>query len=334
MKNPTIFLIFSVLFFSIDSLAQGAGSGIVPVLKTAARYDGSENFTVGKIKGTVKTKAVYLPKPLYPDAARRSGAEGTVRVQISIDEEGNVTNAAALSGNLLLTEVAEGAARRSKFRILRDTNGQAIKAAGVMVYSFEIKKAGWSKIGYDLNLLKQMPVSMISIPAISKAIDPQWTTEKELFAKLEEIRQGSPDPPERPFPVFVSSGVSKYPNEIAVQSKTMVVTLPQQATADQAAIVQNLISGLRGRLANDELSSWQFDLGLNLGDAFQRYRDPRQRGEAARIVTEFIESRPKSTSAEMLEALQSLLVNFGQESRAVNNSDEILRAMNLIFKAR
>lgn len=334
MKNPTVFLILSVLFFSIDGLAQGAGSGIVPVLKTAVRYDGSEKFTVGEVNGTVKTKAVYLPKPLYPDEARRAGVEGTVRVQISIDEQGNVTNAVSLSGSVLLTGVAEGAARRSKFRILRDTTGQAIKAAGVMVYSFEIKKAGWSKIGYDLNLLKQMPVSMISIPAISKAIDPGWTIEKELFAKLEEIRQGAPDPPEKPFPVFVSSGVNKYPNEIAVQSQTMVVTPPQRATPDQAVIVQNLISGLRGRLANDELSSWQFDLGLNLGDAFQSYRDPRQRGEAARIVTGFIEIRPKSASVEVLEALQSLLVNFGKESRSVNNADEILRAMNLIFKAK
>lgn len=334
MKNPTVFLIFSVLLFSIDGLAQGAGSGIIPVIKTAVKYDGSENFTVGEVKGTVKTKAVYLPKPVYPDEARRAGVEGTVRVQISIDEQGNVTNAASLSGNVLLTGVAESAARRSKFRILRDTTGQAIKAAGVMVYSFEIKKAGWSKIGYDLNLLKQLPVSMVSIPAISKAIDPEWTTEKELFARLEEIRQGAPDPPEKPFPVLVSSGINKYPNEIAVQSQTMVVTPPQRATPDQAAIVQNLISGLRGRLANDELSSWQFDLGLNLGTAFQLFRDPWQRGEAARMVTRFIETRPKSASADVLEALQSLLVNFGKENRTMNDENEIFRAMNLIFKAK
>ena len=109
MKNPTVFLILSVLFFSIDGLAQGAGSGIVPVLKTAVRYDGSEKFTVGEVNGTVKTKAVYLPKPLYPDEARRAGVEGTVRVQISIDEQGNVR---------LLEPVHAGQARRALVIIL------------------------------------------------------------------------------------------------------------------------------------------------------------------------------------------------------------------------
>ena len=61
----------------------------MPVLRPAVKDDGTDDFTVGEVKGSVKTNAVFLAKPIYLADARISGAEGAVRVRITVDKEGN-----------------------------------------------------------------------------------------------------------------------------------------------------------------------------------------------------------------------------------------------------
>lgn len=58
-------------------------------------------------------------------------------VQITLDEEGNVTSAKAVTGNTLLRSTCEDAARRSKFKPAR-VGDQAVKGSGFMVYNFAI----------------------------------------------------------------------------------------------------------------------------------------------------------------------------------------------------
>lgn len=85
--------------------------------------------------GVLNGKAVNLVKPAFPPAARAVGASGTVTVQITIDEEGKVISAAAVSGHPLLKQASEQAARESTFSptIL---SGQKVKVTGIIVYSF------------------------------------------------------------------------------------------------------------------------------------------------------------------------------------------------------
>jgi TonB family protein len=60
-------------------------------------------------------------KPVYPSIARAYRVTGTVKVDVTIDERGNVTSARAVSGNPFLRQAAEEAARKFKFRpALRD----------------------------------------------------------------------------------------------------------------------------------------------------------------------------------------------------------------------
>jgi TonB family protein len=61
-------------------------------------------------------KAVSLPKPAYPIAARTVHASGEVRVQVAIDAKGNVTSAKAVSGHPFLRATAEQSARAAKFQ--------------------------------------------------------------------------------------------------------------------------------------------------------------------------------------------------------------------------
>jgi periplasmic protein TonB len=85
--------------------------------------------------GVVNSKALSLPKPAYSAAAMAVNADGQVAVQVTIDENGNVVSAKAVSGHPLLRSSAEQAARRAKFSPTILSN-QAVKATGVITYNF------------------------------------------------------------------------------------------------------------------------------------------------------------------------------------------------------
>jgi periplasmic protein TonB len=85
--------------------------------------------------GVVNGKAVNLVKPPYPPAAKAVRASGAVNVQVTIDENGNVISASAVSGHALLRGAAESAARSSKFSPTM-LSGQKVKVTGVIVYNF------------------------------------------------------------------------------------------------------------------------------------------------------------------------------------------------------
>jgi TonB family protein len=85
--------------------------------------------------GVVNGRAVRLPKPEYPRAARESGASGTVQVRVLIDESGKVISAKAISGHPDLRHVSEDAAMRAEFTPTK-LAGQAVKVTGVIIYNF------------------------------------------------------------------------------------------------------------------------------------------------------------------------------------------------------
>lgn len=87
--------------------------------------------------GVVNGKALNLPKPAYPPAARAIRASGAVNVQVLIDENGRVVSAQAVSGHPLLRAAAESAARQARFQptVL---SGQPVKVSGTIVYNFNI----------------------------------------------------------------------------------------------------------------------------------------------------------------------------------------------------
>ena len=85
--------------------------------------------------GVLNGKATYLPKPAYPPIAKAAHASGIVNVQVTIDENGNVISASAVSGHPLLQPSAVAAARQAKFSQTK-LSGQPVKVTGVIVYNF------------------------------------------------------------------------------------------------------------------------------------------------------------------------------------------------------
>jgi periplasmic protein TonB len=85
--------------------------------------------------GVLNGKAISLPKPPYPPIARTARASGTVTVQVTIDENGNVISASAVSGHPLLRAAAVSAARGARFTPTK-LSGQPVKVTGVINYNF------------------------------------------------------------------------------------------------------------------------------------------------------------------------------------------------------
>jgi TonB family protein len=85
--------------------------------------------------GVLNGKATSLPKPAYPAVAKAAKASGTVVVQVTVDENGNVTDASPVSGHPLLRAAAVSAARNAKFTPTK-LSGQPVKVTGVITYNF------------------------------------------------------------------------------------------------------------------------------------------------------------------------------------------------------
>jgi TonB family protein len=85
--------------------------------------------------GVVNSKAISLPKPVFPKEAKNIVASGSITVQVKLDEEGNVIEARACSGHPLLRESAVKAARQAKFKPTL-LSGIPVKVSGVIIYNF------------------------------------------------------------------------------------------------------------------------------------------------------------------------------------------------------
>jgi outer membrane biosynthesis protein TonB len=92
--------------------------------------DGRKTISGGVLNG----KALSLPKPKYPAAARAVRASGAVQVQVLIDEDGNVFSAEA-TGHPLLRFASATAACSSKFTPTL-LAGEPVKVSGIIVYNF------------------------------------------------------------------------------------------------------------------------------------------------------------------------------------------------------
>ena len=332
---PKKLLIFAAFIFStLNTFAQIYPPADVPVLKDSTNFSPPDDYTIGEIRGNVNSKAVFLAKPVYPAEAGQKGAEGAVRVKITIDAEGNVVAANAFDGHQLLRTAAEDAARKSKFRIARDAGGNAVKVEGSLTYNFSFPKANWSRIGYDLSLLEKLPGINFQPAAARKAFAPEWFSELEMLDKIAEIKSNQSPTQNLPFVKSTNTSVSSNGKTSAALVGVVRFNVPASPTADQIALSQNLVSALRARLGDDERSLWQFNLGISLTEAFKTYRNPDEHANAALIVRQYAENAPAGISTETISALQNLAAIFEKPNRSPDSFKEMNRSVTVILNAK
>ncbi len=85
--------------------------------------------------GVSRGKAISIPQPEYPAAARSSRVSGSVTVDIVIDENGKVISANAKNGPSELRGAAETAAMKARFEPTK-LSGMPVKVNGVITYRF------------------------------------------------------------------------------------------------------------------------------------------------------------------------------------------------------
>jgi TonB family protein len=89
--------------------------------------------------GVLNGKATSLPQPAYPASAKAARAEGTVVVQVTVDETGKVVSANAVSGHPLLKAAAVAAARQATFTPTK-LSGKPVRVTGTITYNFELEE--------------------------------------------------------------------------------------------------------------------------------------------------------------------------------------------------
>lgn len=103
--------------------------GIIEVMAKAGEPNGTENAD------SLNGRAIRLPAPLYPQAARMTRTQGIVAVRVIISEEGSVIVASALDGHPFFQTAAREAALKATFTpTIR--NGKPVKVAGRIIYHF------------------------------------------------------------------------------------------------------------------------------------------------------------------------------------------------------
>src|SRR5262249_52559689 len=97
----------------------------------------TEPQIVRKSEGALIGLAIRRVDPAYPPMAKAAHVTGAVVVEVTIDEQGNVIDARAISGSSLLTDAAVEAARGWKFAPTR-LGKQPVKVIGTITFNFNM----------------------------------------------------------------------------------------------------------------------------------------------------------------------------------------------------
>lgn len=153
--------------------------------------------TVVKVEeALLRSAAIDLPQPEYPNAALMSRADGKVEVQLLINEKGLVYNARAQSGNPLLIPAAENAALKARFSPTKLSADPAI-AFGVMTYYFKLPEApnagvASNRASDEAPLVTEGKKVSQPAPASTAPITPRPVTVSESMPKANPELASSP----------------------------------------------------------------------------------------------------------------------------------------------
>ncbi|HVF56812.1 MAG TPA: M56 family metallopeptidase [Pyrinomonadaceae bacterium] len=112
--------------------AGGAGGGVG---RGEARAEGGSQTVIAGRLGQL----INAPNPVYPPIAKAARAEGRVSVEVTVDEDGRVIKAQAVSGHPLLQSAAVDAAREAQFKPTF-LSGKPVKVIGRISYNFVLPK--------------------------------------------------------------------------------------------------------------------------------------------------------------------------------------------------
>src|SRR5215813_4703904 len=94
--------------------------------------------TVRKSGGVPAESATKRVEPTYPPLAKAARVSGAVVVEVTVDTDGKVIAARAVSGHPLLKDAAVAAARQWVFTPT-SLSGQAVRVIGTITFNFQVE---------------------------------------------------------------------------------------------------------------------------------------------------------------------------------------------------
>ncbi|MEW6127483.1 MAG: M56 family metallopeptidase [Acidobacteriota bacterium] len=91
---------------------------------------------VRKSGGVLQGAVIHRVNPVYPETAKSAKITGTVSVEVTIDEQGEVISARATSGHPMLRDAAVDAARQWRFNPAT-LRGEPVKVSGTLTFNFQ-----------------------------------------------------------------------------------------------------------------------------------------------------------------------------------------------------
>ncbi len=238
--------------------------------------------------GVLNGKATSLPKPTFPKAAIAVNASGAVTVKVTIDENGKVVSATAISGHPLLRQASEQAAMTALFAPTK-LEGQPVRINGVLVYNFVLPMT-FTQIGYELSQTKEtQTISKNHLDDVRGTLRRDWTEETEIIRKLnalltaksekEEIATKSTpsksDATTKAKPLRTSDAPIEFKgvqgNVRTIQGDRDLVSTDSGGAKqyslndDSTVLLTELQSKLESRLEVNDNIIWSFRLGTILG---------------------------------------------------------------------
>ena len=148
-----IFFVFIAHLFCIDSFAQSKSKELIQELfaelkedeklvaecerKARAYQIANYGRVLPKVSGHCRDGCpTRVVKPYYPREAKQYRFSGVVKVETIVDETGKVVYARAISGQLLLKQAAERAARVSSYQPKKTCGDKPIKFRWMITYNF------------------------------------------------------------------------------------------------------------------------------------------------------------------------------------------------------
>jgi TonB family protein len=274
MRIKFFFLILLIPCFGLSDISAQDGAG-APVGQTPETVSG----------GILNGKATNLVKPAYPAAAKAVRAEGAVNVQVTIDEEGSVISANAVSGHPLLRAAAVQAARSSKFSPTT-LQGKPVKVTGVIVYNFVLPKPTNEARESE----KLIPMGLVMFLTAMKDIPGDDETDQIMRGLGAEL------------PASMNAEKQQFDRLASAKSQS-----------EKAAIIDEIIASVRKDLTGTD--AWMIDLGKHwggaIGEAF-RITDSNYRRDRRNFIKNLqgmnwlLESPPKNISPETLEKIRTI----------------------------
>ncbi len=146
MKTIGLLLILCFSILSSFAQAQSHKRKIHKPAKNELINKKFETISGGILNG----KALNLITPIYPPMAKTLKINGSVEVQVLIDESGKVITARAISGNSFLKPNSLKAALGSTFAPI-NSNDQPVRVSGIIIYNFLPNEWNWLEYGYAIN---------------------------------------------------------------------------------------------------------------------------------------------------------------------------------------